>query len=241
MGRRTQTPARKRWRLPLLAAAATLLLGAASVSALAIGAAVGGQPSTASADSATRLVPATDDVDRAAPIAPSSPSLLPAAAEAAEPAAPTTPQPAPDPDPEPEPESEPEPAPAPAQGSGAAEASVLATVNEERAAAGCSPVRADSALAAVALAHSVDMDARDFFAHENLDGQSPWDRADAAGIAYAGGENIARGQADAAAVMESWMNSPGHRANILNCDFETLGTGVHEAPGGPWWTQLFGY
>ncbi|MYW44663.1 CAP domain-containing protein, partial [Streptomyces sp. SID161] len=38
-----------------------------------------------------------------------------------------------------------------------------------------------------------------------------------------------------------WMNSPGHRANILNCGFKTLGVGVHFGPGGPWWTQDFGY
>ncbi|MFE0739551.1 CAP domain-containing protein, partial [Streptomyces sp. NPDC058855] len=51
----------------------------------------------------------------------------------------------------------------------------------------------------------------------------------------------ARGQTDAAAVMEAWMNSPGHKANILNCDFKTLGVGVHFGSGGPWWTQDFGY
>lgn len=62
-----------------------------------------------------------------------------------------------------------------------------------------------------------------------------------AGISDLGGENIARGQADAAAVMQAWMNSPGHRANILNCDFKTLGVGVHLGSGGPWWTQDFGY
>jgi uncharacterized protein YkwD len=42
-------------------------------------------------------------------------------------------------------------------------------------------------------------------------------------------------------VMEAWMNSEGHRANILNCDFRTLGVGAHFAQGGPWWTQAFGY
>lgn len=41
--------------------------------------------------------------------------------------------------------------------------------------------------------------------------------------------------------MAAWMESPGHRANILNCDFKTLGVGAHFAPGGPWWTQDFGY
>ncbi|MFD7707563.1 CAP domain-containing protein [Streptomyces sp. NPDC059785] len=123
----------------------------------------------------------------------------------------------------------------------AAEAEVLKLVNEERAKVGCSPVAANSALASLAAAFSEDMAARDFFDHTDPDGASPWDRAAAAGITGLGGENIARGQATAAAVMEAWMNSPGHRANILNCDFKTLGVGAHFGSGGPWWTQDFGY
>ncbi|MEU3249467.1 CAP domain-containing protein [Streptomyces sp. NPDC006997] len=123
----------------------------------------------------------------------------------------------------------------------AAEAEVLKLVNQERAQAGCSPVAANSALASLAGAFSADMAARDFFDHTDPGGATPWDRAEAAGIADLGGENIARGQADAAAVMDAWMNSPGHRANILNCDFTTLGVGVQFGEGGPWWTQNFGY
>ncbi|MEV5317877.1 CAP domain-containing protein [Streptomyces sp. NPDC052687] len=123
----------------------------------------------------------------------------------------------------------------------AAEAQVLKLVNDERAKAGCSPVAANSALAKLARDFSADMAARDFFDHTDPSGATPWDRAEKAGITDLGGENIARGQADAAAVMEAWMNSPGHRANILNCEFTTLGVGVHFGPGGPWWTQDFGY
>ncbi|MER7028717.1 CAP domain-containing protein [Streptomyces ramulosus] len=122
-----------------------------------------------------------------------------------------------------------------------AEAQVLSLVNQERAKAGCSPVRADTQLASLARAFSGDMAARGFFDHTDPDGKGPWDRARAAGVSDLGGENIARGQADAAAVMEAWMNSPGHRANILNCDYRTLGVGVHRGPGGPWWTQDFGF
>jgi uncharacterized protein YkwD len=102
-------------------------------------------------------------------------------------------------------------------------------------------VAASSALSDLAQAFSEDMAARDFFDHTDPSGLSPWDRAAKSGITSLGGENIARGQADAAAVMEAWMNSPGHRANILNCDFKTLGVGVHLGTGGPWWTQDFGY
>jgi len=123
----------------------------------------------------------------------------------------------------------------------AAEAEVLKLVNVERSKAGCSPVAANSALSDLASAFSVDMAARGFFDHTDPSGASPWDRAAKAGITSLGGENIARGQADAAAVMDAWMNSPGHRANILNCDFKTLGVGVHMGSGGPWWTQDFGY
>ncbi|MFH8939028.1 CAP domain-containing protein [Streptomyces griseosporeus] len=123
----------------------------------------------------------------------------------------------------------------------AAEAEVLRLVNEERAKVGCSPVSANSGLTQLAEAFSQDMAARNFFDHTDPDGRTPWDRAAKAGITDLGGENIARGQADAAAVMEAWMNSPGHRANILNCDFKTLGVGVHLGAGGPWWTQDFGY
>jgi uncharacterized protein YkwD len=123
----------------------------------------------------------------------------------------------------------------------AAEAEVLKLVNEERAKVGCSALAANSSLTGLAEALSDDMAVRDFFDHTDPDGATPWDRAAKAGIADLGGENIARGQADAAAVMAAWMDSPAHRANILNCDFKTLGVGVHFAPGGPWWTQDFGY
>ncbi|MFE1326982.1 CAP domain-containing protein [Streptomyces sp. NPDC058741] len=120
-------------------------------------------------------------------------------------------------------------------------AQVLSLVNEERAKVGCSPVAANSALTGLAQGYSEDMAARGFFDHTDPDGRTPWDRAEKAGISHLGGENIARGQGTAAAVMDAWMNSPGHRANILNCDFKTLGVGVEFGSGGPWWTQNFGY
>ncbi|OUD03910.1 CAP domain-containing protein [Streptomyces swartbergensis] len=132
-------------------------------------------------------------------------------------------------------------APAALSEESAAAAQVLKLVNEERAQVGCSPVAANSALTELAQNYSEDMAARGFFDHTDPDGRTPWDRAEKAGISNLGGENIARGQADAAAVMDAWMNSPGHRANILNCDFKTLGVGVEFGSGGPWWTQNFGY
>jgi uncharacterized protein YkwD len=164
-----------------------------------------------------------------APVAEASrPAPAPAPAPAAAPAAPKAPAPAP---------AAPAPAAAPAGSDRAAQ--VLALVNQERAAAGCRPVSADGGLAGVAAAHSADMRDRGYFDHVNLAGLSPFDRADAAGVS-ARAENIARGQADPAAVMTSWMNSPGHRANILDCSLTRLGVGIADGGGGPWWTQLFG-
>lgn len=134
-------------------------------------------------------------------------------------------------------------APAPSSAAPAADgtkAQVLALVNAERSAAGCAPVTADAGLAAVAREHSLDMRDRDFFDHVNPDGLDAFDRAEQAGVTNARAENIARGQADAAAVMASWMDSPVHRANILDCGLRTMGVGVATGAGGPWWTQLFG-
>ncbi|KQS73474.1 CAP domain-containing protein [Modestobacter sp. Leaf380] len=146
---------------------------------------------------------------------------------------------APAPAPAPAPAAAPAPAPAPA-GDPGLEGAVLDLVNSERAAAGCGPVVADTGLAAVARAHSADMRDRGYFSHTTPDGLSPWDRAAAAGVSGASGENIAKGYGDAASVMAGWMASQGHRDNILDCGNTRLGTGVVQGPGGPWWTQLFG-
>ncbi|MFI9061087.1 CAP domain-containing protein [Streptomyces sp. NPDC053429] len=133
------------------------------------------------------------------------------------------------------------PVPATSDGHSSEEAAVLTLVNQERAQAGCGPVRANPPLASLAAAFSKDMAVRGFFDHTDPDGRTPWDRAQAAGISGLGGENIARGQGDAASVMNAWMNSPGHKANILNCEFRTLGVGAYFGAGGPWWTQDFGF
>ena len=121
-----------------------------------------------------------------------------------------------------------------------AEAEVLALVNAERSGAGCPAIAWDETLAQVARLHSADMAARDYMDHTNPDGLSPFDRAAAAGTT-ASAENIAAGQQTAADVMASWMASPGHRANILNCSLTRLGVGVgYGGSYGITWTQLFG-
>ncbi|MCA1221673.1 CAP domain-containing protein [Streptomyces sp. 8L] len=132
-------------------------------------------------------------------------------------------------------------APAATPTTGSAAAQILGLVNQERAKAGCRPLKDDSSLDSLAQDFSDEMAARGFFDHTDPDGRTPWDRADAAGVQKLGGENIARGQADPQAVMDAWMNSEGHRANILNCDYTRLGVGVHYGSGGPWWTQDFGF
>ncbi|MEV7990419.1 sigma-70 family RNA polymerase sigma factor [Streptomyces sp. NPDC086077] len=120
-------------------------------------------------------------------------------------------------------------------------AQVVALVNKERSAAGCGPLSQDGQLNEAAQGHSQDMAARDFFDHTNPDGADPGQRTTAAGYNWSTyGENIARGQQTPEAVMDSWMNSPGHRANILNCSFKDIGVGIHNGSGGPWWTQNFG-
>ncbi|MGY1435490.1 sigma-70 family RNA polymerase sigma factor [Streptomyces reniochalinae] len=118
---------------------------------------------------------------------------------------------------------------------------VAALVNEERAKKGCGPVRTNSELDAAAAGHSADMAARDFFDHTNPDGADPGARITAAGYRWSTyGENIAKGQTSPEQVMKSWMDSPGHRANILNCSFKEMGLGLRQGQGGPWWTQAFG-
>lgn len=126
-------------------------------------------------------------------------------------------------------------------GESGAESAVLALVNEERAAAGCRALTANAKLSAAARAYSDTMARSGVMSHTGPDGSTMTSRVEAAGYGWSRlGENIARGQADAAAVMNAWMNSPGHKANILNCDFREIGIGFHKGDDGPWWTQNFG-
>ncbi|MCX5192725.1 sigma-70 family RNA polymerase sigma factor [Streptomyces sp. NBC_00249] len=166
------------------------------------------------------------------PSASASPSPSPSTSSASAPAPERTRSNPPSPRP-----SAPAPAPAPQGVAG----QVVALVNSERAAAGCGPLKEDSQLRTAAQGHSDDMAARDFFSHTNPDGADPGARTTASGYRWSTyGENIAKGQQTAQSVMDSWMKSPGHRANILNCSFKDIGVGIHQGAGGPWWTQNFG-
>jgi uncharacterized protein YkwD len=115
---------------------------------------------------------------------------------------------------------------------------VVALVNDVRAGVGCQPLTVDDKLTAAAQLHAEDMAARDYMDHVSPEGMDPQDRAAAQGFTDPVGENIAMGYPDAQAVMDGWMNSPGHRANIENCDYQTIGVGVD---GDGWyWAQEFG-
>jgi uncharacterized protein YkwD len=128
---------------------------------------------------------------------------------------------------------------APAVAAGPA-AEVLRLVNVERARAGCPAVSSDSRLVAAATSHSADMAANDYFSHTGRNGSTLGSRVTAAGYRWSSvGENIAKGQPTPAAVMRAWMDSSGHRANILNCGFRNLGVGLAYDGRSPVWTQDF--
>jgi uncharacterized protein YkwD len=120
------------------------------------------------------------------------------------------------------------------------EDAVTAIVNTRRAEAGCGKVTTNEKLRTATRGHSQDMADQDYFDHTSLDGRSPWDRSGAAGYKNAIGENIAKGQQTPEAVMESWMNSDGHRKNILNCSAKETGVGLAYDGKTPIWTQMFG-
>lgn len=106
------------------------------------------------------------------------------------------------------------------------EQEALDLVNQERASAGCNPVTANEKLAAAARGHSDDMAVNDFFSHTGSDNASFVDRVERQGYSWSRlGENIAAGYSTPASVMNGWMNSSGHRANILNCAFTEIGIG----------------
>ncbi|MEV4623638.1 CAP domain-containing protein [Asanoa sp. NPDC049573] len=124
---------------------------------------------------------------------------------------------------------------------GTEQAKVVAETNRQRAMNGCGPVTVNAKLTKAAQSHSVDQAQHNTMSHDGSDGSTPWDRSKAAGYDNAIGENVAMGYRDAAAVMDGWMNSPGHRANILNCSAKAIGVGLAKASdGSPYWTQMFG-
>lgn len=118
---------------------------------------------------------------------------------------------------------------------------VLNLVNAERSKAGLKPLKMSEELRSIANLKARDMADKNYFDHTSPTYGSPFQMLQDFGVHYsAAGENIAAGQKTPEEVMNSWMNSSGHRANILNANFDTLGVGVYQGGSfGIYWTQLF--
>ena len=117
------------------------------------------------------------------------------------------------------------------------EAEVVRLVNIERKKAGLSELKHNWELSRVARYKSEDMRDKGYFSHTSPTYGSPFQMMKSFGISYrTAGENIAKGQTTPAAVVKGWMNSPGHRANILNSSFTEIGVGY---ASGNYWTQMF--
>ncbi len=125
---------------------------------------------------------------------------------------------------------------------------VLNLTNVERTNAGLQPLRLNEKLNQSAQAHSQDMAIADYFSHTGANGSNAGDRAASAGYYYSSlGENIAAGYITPQEVVQGWMNSPGHRANIMNAGYQELGIGYYYLANDTgsvnynyYWTQEFG-
>lgn len=115
---------------------------------------------------------------------------------------------------------------------------VVRLVNIERANYGLSPLKENTALSEYAQRRSKEIVSN--FAHERPDGSSPLSYVLGLGGIRTCGENIAMGQRTPEAVVSAWMNSPGHRANILKSDFTMIGVGCYKSGGTYYWVQIFG-
>jgi uncharacterized protein YkwD len=126
----------------------------------------------------------------------------------------------------------------------AIESRLLELTNRERRRAGLAPLSLSRALSAAAQNHAQDMDGKNYFDHTGMDGSEPSDRTQRMG--YSGqmiGENIAAGNSTPEDTIRQWMNSPGHRENILNPDYQEIGFGYSRDGGGTYnhyWVQVFG-
>lgn len=131
----------------------------------------------------------------------------------------------------------------PAPGPGDWRTEMLASVNAVRSQSGAGPLAFCGTLGAAAQAHSEDQAAHGTMSHTGSDGSSPWVRIDRAGYRgwNAAAENVASGYPDVTSVMDGWMGSSGHRANILGPQYTHVGFGLaHSTDGRTFWTQDFG-
>ncbi len=163
---------------------------------------------------------------------PSTPSTTPQQKPESTPSTPST-------NPEQKPESTPEQKPSTDFSS--YQQQVLDLVNAERTKRGISALTLDSNLSNVATKKSQDMVNKNYFDHTSPTYGSPFDMMKQFGISYrTAGENIAKGQKTPQEVVTAWMNSEGHRKNILNPNFTNLGVGIaKDSKGTTYWTQMF--
>jgi uncharacterized protein YkwD len=235
----------------VLGAAVAVLLGMLGVGAALLPASFGGATGTTSSAGGlagaagtggaepldarsveTESVPTTPPSPMATAPAPTARRSMAAPAPKAAPTRKTTPTP----------QRSPSPAAAPTtKGVSTQVDRVVAIVNAQRAANGCGAVEINTRLTTAAQLHSQDQAAHNTMSHTGSDGSTPWQRAERAGYQSAIGENVAYGYRTPEAVMDGWMNSSGHRANILNCQAEAIGVGIAPASDGTlYWTQMFG-
>lgn len=125
-----------------------------------------------------------------------------------------------------------------------ARTAIICLANRERVARGMGALKADSILTKVAQSHSEDMAQKNYFAHVDLAGGQPWDRAEKAGYTtgYVG-ENISAGYASPFAAMTGWMKSSGHCVNILKATYKDIGIGIAtkaDSDYGIYWTMVLG-
>lgn len=124
------------------------------------------------------------------------------------------------------------------KGTASFEEQVIKLTNSKRAENGLPPLKANWELSRVARYKSDDMAAKKYFSHTSPTYGDPGKMIKNFGISYRTmGENIAMGQRTPQEVVNAWMNSPGHRANILNKAFTEIGVGFSQ--NGYYWTQMF--
>jgi uncharacterized protein YkwD len=124
---------------------------------------------------------------------------------------------------------------------------VIELTNQERSQAGLSPLKFESRLATAALQHSQDMALQDYFSHTQPNGGTLGDRINATGYQFSNAaENIAAGMSTPEDAVTGWMNSPGHRVNILNPELTEIGVAYYfladdtgETNYHHYWTQVF--
>ena len=194
-----------------------------------------GAPAAAAAAQAPDPGPAANDPEPAADPAPAPESDVDPSSNDSEPAPPPVKR---------QPRTTPPPAPPPpvARVGGGVSAQVVQLANAERAKAGLGALTVDSRFASAAAGHSTDQATMNRMDHTGSDGSSMADRINASGFRWrALGENVAVGYQDAASVMSGWMNSAGHRKNILTAGFTVIGVAAAaSADGTYYWTMDLG-